>query len=207
MHESKLAGTVSNPSPVREHELAAYRDVLMRFALSRVAEHATAEDLVQESMLAALKSQGNFAGRSSLQTWLTGILRHKILDYYRRNSRENRIFERSMTPAWYESLGDESGSSMGALARQARALSHEEFWDMLQKGLAALPERTAAAFMMREVEQLDSDTICEQLKITRSNLWVMIHRAKKHLQQYFCERWEDAPQCQTCTCGRLAAVG
>ena len=199
----------ANPSsePVNERTLADYREVLMRFALSRVSEPATAEDLVQESMLAALKSQGNFEGRSSLQTWLTGILRHKILDYYRRNSRENRIFDRSMTPAWSESLGDESEGPVADLAQQARALSHEEFRDLLQQGLASLPERTAAAFMMREVEQLDSDTICERLKITRSNLWVMIHRAKKHLQQYLCERWDDAPQCQACTCNRLATAG
>jgi RNA polymerase sigma factor (sigma-70 family) len=66
----------------------AYGDRLFRYALSRVRDAGSAEDLVQETLLAALKSRERFKGDSSELTWMTGILRNKIFEFYRRQARE-----------------------------------------------------------------------------------------------------------------------
>ena len=65
-----------------------YGDFLYRFALSRVKDPSVAEDLVQETFLAALRARENFKGRSAGRTWLIAILKHKIVDYIRKKIRE-----------------------------------------------------------------------------------------------------------------------
>src|SRR5271165_1791769 len=68
--------------------LERHGDALYCYARARVGACDLAEDLVQETLLAALEARQQFAGRSSVRTWLFSILRHKIVDLYRRGGAE-----------------------------------------------------------------------------------------------------------------------
>jgi RNA polymerase sigma-70 factor, ECF subfamily len=169
-----------------------YGDYLFRYALSRLRDRALAEEAVQETFLAALKSKQSFEGQSSERTWLIGILKHKIIDHFRRSSRELPLFE-DQAAAEPEGTFRNEGEWVGhwtATAAPAewgsdpiRALQQKEFWEVLQRCLAMLPERLAQVFVLREMEEMSTADICKTLKITESNLWVMLHRARAQLRR------------------------
>lgn len=174
-----------------EQWIEKYGYLLSRIALSRVTDPEQARDLVQETLLAALQARKRFAERSTEKTWLVGILIHKILDYYRTKQRERQhmsstqpsrlpdrdglMIEASDWPS-YEGRAEHWSSDAGNL------LERKEFWKVLNCSLSTLPPRTAKAFLLREVEELSAEEICRILKITPGNLWVILHRAKKHLR-------------------------
>lgn len=158
---------------------ARHGEVLRRYALARVNSPNIAEELVQDTFAAALQNQDRFMGRSAEQTWLVGILRHKILDYYRKNGREQRNFDRSVS---LEDFDIPQTNLANIRERLQREEGHRAFWRALDTGLKALPKRTADAFRMVEIEELDTDTACARLGISKSNLWVMLHRARKQLR-------------------------
>lgn len=173
------------PAPSVQHDpaewIARHGEILRRYALARVSNPFIAEELVQDTFAAALQNLDRFMGRSAEQTWLVGILRHKILDHYRRNTRENRAFDRSVD------LGEMELPQTGVVdARESliREEGRSAFWKALENGLQALPQRTAQAYRMVEIEALDTDTVCARLGVTKSNLWVMLHRARKQLRDY-----------------------
>ena len=78
----------ATPPPISADQIEGLRPYLLRYATLQLRDAAAAEDAVQEALLAALAGEANFAGRSNLRTWLTGILKHKIVDTIRRQSRE-----------------------------------------------------------------------------------------------------------------------
>ena len=124
---------------------ARHGEVLRRYALARVNNPFTADELVQDTFAAALQNRDRFMGRSAEQTWLVGILRHKILDYYRKNSREQRAFDRSI------SWDDFDAPQTGVPSAPERMIQDEKkraFWSALELGLDTLPRRTAEAFRM-----------------------------------------------------------
>jgi RNA polymerase sigma-70 factor (ECF subfamily) len=178
-----------------------YGDCLLRFALSHVRHKQTAEDLVQETFLAALRSQNSFAGESSEKTWLIGILKHKIIDYVRVNKRQTIFSEfagaQSDESEFVEAVIGEAPSpgQLVCLERPHADAATEEwrinpshcaqqkaFWDVLHQCLSKLSPRLAAAFALREIEQLDTKEICENLNVSEGNLWVMLHRARRCLR-------------------------
>ena len=173
------------PASTQAHDpaewMARHGEILRRYALARVSNPFIAEELVQDTFAAALKNADRFMGRSAEQTWLVGILRHKILDQYRRNNRENRAFDRSID------LGDVELPQTG-VSDVRECLIRDEgrsaFWKALEKGLQAMPQRTAQAYRMVEIEDLDTETACARLGVTKSNLWVMLHRARKQLRDF-----------------------
>lgn len=184
-----------------ERWLADHGDYLYHFALNRVRDTAVAEDLVQESLLAALRAAGRYAGRSSERTWLAGILKNKVLDYYRRAGREtsftdlefysedeDRTFDNPSFPDhWNGPWAPQPWPEPGA------ALDSEAFWKVFRLCVAKVPERAARVFLLREVDGVPSDEICRTLDITPNNLWVMLHRTRMALRRcleenWFCER-------------------
>jgi RNA polymerase sigma-70 factor (TIGR02943 family) len=176
-------------------------DYLYRFALLRLRDPAAAEDAVQETLLAALQSHERFAGRGSERTWLTGILKHKIIDHFRRAARTAQ--PDGEDDAWMEhnELFQQSGEWVGHWdfdnkadpvewkADPASALERSEFREAFGRCLRGLPERVARAFTLREVEGLMSDEICDVLGVTASNLWVMLHRARAQLRHCLEMGW------------------
>jgi RNA polymerase sigma-70 factor (ECF subfamily) len=175
--------------------LDAHGDFLFRFALGRVRDEAVAEDLVQETFLAALKARNRFAGRSEERTWLAGILKHKVFDHYRARSRRhppapepdadpgtdglfNRLGKWATAPAAWD--GDPA-----ELAEQA------EFLNVLRGCLRLLPERLRSAVELRQIEQQDGAAVCETLQVTPNHLGVLLHRARLRLWQCLGKKWFD----------------
>jgi RNA polymerase sigma-70 factor (TIGR02943 family) len=172
---------------------------LYKYAIFRVRDSGVAEDIIQETLLAAFQAYKKFAGRGSERTWLVGILKHKIIDHFRRASRETpfdldegRALEHD---EFFRSSGEWAGhwkeESVPADwgANPADALQQSEFLSVFQNCLDPLPERTARAFTLREVDGLTSDEICEALDVTVNNLWVMLHRARLHLRHCIEVNW------------------
>lgn len=177
----------------------AHGDYLFTFAVARVRDAATAEDLVQDTLLAAIQAVGSFDGRSSERTWLCGIMKHKIIDHFRKSSREVELNDEESDLSAYEQMFRQEGAAKGhwtAVARPAkwddspeRVLEHAEFREALTNCLGRLPERVANVFTLRELDGFESEEICESLNISPGNLWVMMHRARLHLRRCIDLNW------------------
>ncbi len=173
-------------------------DVLYRFALLRVKDPSVAEDLVQETFLAALRGIDSFRGGSSLRTWLVGILKHKIIDHFRRNRPE--ILSGDL--AAMENESEEERLERSAIRDEAaawkvspEALVHDrEFQEVFARCLEELPEAHRRAFTLREIDGVRGDEICKILDITSTNLWVILHRARNRLRKCLGKHWfHDRP--------------
>ena len=178
-----------------ENWVEKHGDYLYRFALSRLRDSKTAEDVLQETFLAALESRHRFEGRSSERNWLAGILKHKILDHFRRAGREVKLDDRDepadMAAEWFDEDGhwklDEN--SPAEWGDPDRTLEQSQFWEALGRCLGELPSRTARAFTLREIEEEETGAICKDLNITPTNLWVILHRARMHLRRCLEFHW------------------
>jgi RNA polymerase sigma-70 factor (ECF subfamily) len=161
-------------------------DVLFRYALLRLSSPDAAENVVQETFLAALKSQASFSGRSSERTWLVGILKHKIIDQFRKHSRETAVEDIDTVTPEEDELFDERGKwKVGPQLWRASpdaAVETAQLWSVLEACMEALPERLAAVFSLREMDELDTQEICKILQVTPTNVGVMIHRARLRLR-------------------------
>lgn len=175
-------------------ELEDLRPALMRFAVLQLRNETLAEDVVQDTLIAVLEKPGSFAGQSTLRTYVTGILKHKIVDLIRSSRREFRI----------EAGEDESEADIidalfkpdGHTVDMPRpwgdpdaTLEQKDFFRILEICLEKLPAKTARIFMMREWLELDTDEICKELSITTSNAWVMLYRARVQLRECLDLNW------------------
>ncbi len=172
----------------------SHRSYLLRVAVLQLRDNDLAEDVVQDTLVAALAGAQGFSGRSSLKTWLTGILKHKIIDAIRRKTREPALapLDEETQVEDMDALFDESGHWENPPADWGdpeSSLSRVQFMDILQLCLEKLPPNTARVFMMREVMELDSTEICKELAITSTNLWVILYRARMALRQCLEQNW------------------
>ena len=169
-----------------------YGDRLLRFALNRVGSRDTAEDLVQEAFLAAWQSRDTFDGRSSLETWLIGILRRKIADHYRAAGRKQQ-FEEWATSDENRTLFDKRGKWRESIAHWQESpeqlSQNSEFWDVMSNCLAGLPAHLADAFRLREIHQESVEDTCTLTGVTPKNLSVRLHRARLLLRSCLDQKW------------------
>lgn len=173
-------------------------DFLFAFALSRVRNETVSEDLVQDTLLAAMQSRSEFRERSTERTWLCGILKHKIIDHFRRSCREIEIGEEEEISDG-ENMFQTSGPGKGHWTAASKPvawsadpealLESSEFRMVLTTCIGKLPDRVASVFTLREVDGYETDEICEFLEITPGNLWVMLHRARLHLRRCIDFNW------------------
>ena len=174
-------------------------DALYSYALSRLKNTASAEDVVQETLLAALKSGKTFSGRSSARTWLIGILKHKIVDLIRKENREQPIDEIEIMEEPEELFFDKKGhwrvKPVEWQVNPGKILEQKEFMAVLFQCMEHLPDRLHRLFTLRELEDQDSDFICKELGITPTNLWVMLHRARMRLRGCLTENWFGEKTC------------
>lgn len=171
-------------------------DYLYRYALVRVREAAVAEDLLQETLLAGVGSYHGHAGRSSERTWLVGIMKHKVIDYFRRVTRTAQF---QLTPGinedeaeWFEESGPWQGhwrEDRAPTSWPVHALESREFWEAFESCLSQLPQQMSIAFTLREIDGLTSTEICEILNVTPNNLWVLLHRSRAKLRQLLEIEW------------------
>ncbi len=184
--------TLSDPSTW----LDQYGDLLYRHALFRLNDPMAAEEMVQETLLAAWQGRARFAGKSSEKTWLIGILKHKIVDHLRKAIREQPMDEELRS---IDELNEASFDPRGhwqidvtQWSHPDRSLEQTQFWEMLETCVAKLPRRMAALFILREIDGLSSETICKELTISSTNnLWVMLSRMRMRLRQCLDQHWFD----------------
>ncbi|MBF9141877.1 sigma-70 family RNA polymerase sigma factor [Hymenobacter properus] len=181
--------TPSVPNPAQW--LDRYGDELFRFALSRVSDTTVAEELVQETFLSALDGLATFRAEASERTWLFVILRRKIIDHYRRQARSTRVGLEEVEaggPTEADFFNPENGHWTNAQAPVSwlnadAALEQQELHEVLARCQARLPAQQSAVFAMRFVEELSAEEICQELGLTASNYWVLVHRAKLQLRR------------------------
>lgn len=178
-----------------------YGSYLYRYALARVHSPEVAEDLVQETFLAALKGWDGFEKRASGKTWLTAILKHKIVDFFRKDARESPSDRLDAVVDAGETLFSPKGEWAMAPARWAidpgRILEQKQFMVQLQACLAELPKRMARAFTLREMDGLSTREICRILNVSESNSWVILYRARMALRRCLEKNWlAEDPQPQ-----------
>jgi len=164
-----------------------YGDALFRFAVARVKDRDTAEDLVQETFLAGLRSKDRFRGQSSEKTWLFSILKHKIIDYFRKikaTAPEKELLnDPDIAATFFNSKGAWQIRPQHWNTDPARNQEVKEFLDHFYKCLADLPRRSADAFVYREIDGLNTKEICKLLDISATNCWVILYRARVLLRQ------------------------
>ena len=183
------------PAPAVElRDLESHRRALLRFAMAQLRDETHAEDCVQETLSAAIQNAERFAGNSSVRTWLIGILKHKILDHFRKASRERTISltdeESSLDD--FDALFKEDGHYVeppAAWADPEQALTQREFFEVLETCMDRLPKNTALVFRMREIMGIEIEEICRELAITANNCWVLLYRARMSLRQCLEQRW------------------
>jgi RNA polymerase sigma-70 factor (ECF subfamily) len=164
------------------------RAYLLRYASLQLRDAQAAEDAVQETLLAALAGEQGFGQRASLRTWLTGILKHKIIDTIRRVSREAPAAGEDE----FDALFDERGHWIempAAWSDPGASLEQKGFFAALEECLKRLPEKTSRAFMMREHMGLETGEVCKELGITPTHCWVLLHRARMSLRECLTKEW------------------
>ncbi len=173
--------------------LDEHGDALYAFALMRVREPSQAEDLVQETLLAALGTVENFKGESTERTWLTGILKHKVLDHLRRSGREKPLTDEDEASMEKASMFDETGQwtiKPGDWAEPERSLEQEQFWNIMSNCVENLPEKLRTLYILREFDGNETDVLLETLNISsKNNLWVMLSRARLQLRHCLETNW------------------
>ncbi|OIR06629.1 RNA polymerase sigma factor SigM [mine drainage metagenome] len=174
--------------------LNEHGDYLYRFALARLRDTHQAEDAVQETMLAAIKNN-SFDGESSARTWLTGILKHKIIDLQRKQIREQPISDLIDLDASDTSMDDFFDSTGHWLDKPQtleipdNALEQKQFLKALSTCMDKLPAKLATIFSMRDIQEIDNENICKELDITTTNAWVMLYRARMGLRKCLEINW------------------
>ena len=179
-------------TPVPAEWPARFGDELYRFALSRVSDAETAEELVQETFLSALAGLATFRADASERTWLFVILRRKIIDHYRRQARAPHLGLDALGDGGSAPESDYFSPATGHWAgpqapaswlRADAALEQQELHEILQRCQARLSPQQGAVFALRFVEELPAEEICQELGLTPSNYWVIVHRAKLQLRR------------------------
>lgn len=181
-------------SDLIHRQLETLRPVLLRFAVLQLRDQALAEDVVQDALIAVLEHPDRFAGQSSLRTYVTGIMKHKIIDTIRASQRLRQIETRDdqSEDDVIDALFKADGHTH-AMPRQwgdpDATLEQKDFFRVMETCLEKLPAKTARIFMMREWLELETDEICKELNISTSNAWVMLYRARLRLRECLDLNW------------------
>ena len=163
---------------------------LFRYAMTQVSDPDVAEDLVQETFLAALRSYETYSGRSSFLTWLISILRRKVVDYRRKSRPRQPLGSNETEPEaafnhrnhWNQTLGRWPSDPDGQLEAA-------EFWTVFENCVSQLPPALGEVFRLREVMSCSMDEVCEAVGISSGNLAVRLHRARLLLRGCLEAKW------------------
>jgi RNA polymerase sigma-70 factor (ECF subfamily) len=175
-----------------ERWLSEHGNALYAFALLHLRNPHLAEDAVQETLLAALQAQARYTGSASVRTWLTGILKHKIIDEFRRAARETANTD-SAEVNWEHAEAERVEQEFEADGHWNHALSDwgnpekqaysEQLWSLIERCLNTLSPRAARLFVLRDLWEMEAERVCQELAITPNNLWTGLHRARLGMRQ------------------------
>lgn len=173
--------------------LVAIRPRLLGFARLQLRSLAAAEDVVQDALEAAMNSADQFTGAAAFQTWVFSILKNKIIDEIRRGSRIQTDVDAEL--ALDEAIAGRFNERAhwaempAAWGNPSASLEQKRFWEVMEACLTNLPVTPARVFTMREFLGLETEEICQELSISPSNCWVLLHRARLGLQDCLGRRW------------------
>ncbi|MCK6409278.1 MAG: sigma-70 family RNA polymerase sigma factor [Thauera sp.] len=186
--------------PWDDVSITVIRRDMLRFARMQLRDSGAAEDMVQEALMAAMTSAKSFAGRSAFKTWMFAILRNKIVDHIRASSRE--ICGADLAGSSDMDAGLEEFDVLfnrrglwnpddrpATWADPEASFEQDAFWTVFDLCMNKLPEHIARVYTMRELLELDTAEICAELGITRSNCFVILHRARLGLRECLENRW------------------
>ncbi len=181
--------------PARDEDLDPRRwldghgDYLYRYAKARVRRPDVAEDLVQETLLAAWRGRAKFRGRAVERSWLTSILKHKVIDWLRQAVREQaRLTPLDPADPFFTPAGKWKHRP-AAWAAGDSDLERAEFWAVVGRCTDKLPARLRDAFVLWHLEERPTEAVCQALKVTPTNMWVMLHRARLRLWKCLSTNW------------------
>ncbi|NKQ39437.1 MAG: sigma-70 family RNA polymerase sigma factor [Methanosarcinales archaeon] len=169
-----------------------YADYLFNYAVTRVDNSDLAKDLVQETFFSGIKGKDNFRGQASERTWLISILKRKIIDYYRKI---NSVKGKKEVRMSFYTDGDRKGSWLEECVPQTwgneaeKTIENDELKDALNKCISNLPDKYRMVFLLKTIQNYETEEICNELGISSSNLWVIIHRARVQLRKCIEENW------------------
>ena len=168
-----------------------YTGDMYSWALYKVSDSELAKDLVQDTFLAAAEKIESFQGESSSKTWLFSILNHKIIDVYRNKVKQSERLENQMFSTFFDSDGNwqEEKSPKDWHDEDQHLLDDSEFQQVLQKCLDALPEKWNVCVKMKYLSEKNGEVICQELGITTTNFWQIVHRAKLQLRDCVEQNW------------------
>jgi len=174
-----------------------HHSTLIRMAMSYVADREVAEEVVQDTWMAVIESLDRFEGRSSLRTWICGILIHKAKDRGVREKRHTTFSafessdddnEEAVDPSRFQQSGEWAGH--WAFPPQPwddrtpeKLLASQQAVNAMQQAIEALPATLKEVLILRDVEGIEAKEVCEMLKITETNLYVRLHRARERVRQ------------------------
>lgn len=171
-----------------------YSDYLYKYAYIRVNASELAEDLVQDTFFSAYKARDSFKGKSTEKTWLVSILKRKIIDHFRKNARNKEVElpehdyhfarEGSMKGHWEEKHAPKNWE-----VDVEQLFENNEFFEILNQCLSKLPDKWAAVFSLKVMEDYSTDEVCKEMDITSSNLWVLLHRARLMIRDCIEKNW------------------
>jgi len=180
-----------------EQWLDQHGDYLYRYAFLRVRRAELAEDLLQETLMSAIKGRETFSGNAAVRTWLISILRRKIVDHFRKQTREPAPMDldsaQDVTEQFFDSKGLWLIRPKKWKADPQQLLTDGEFWDAFHRCLSGLPRNTADTFCLRELEGLPTEEVCKVLQISPSNLWTLLFRARMLLRKCLEVNWFGSP--------------
>tara|TARA_R110002073_G_scaffold321961_4_gene498321 strand:- start:1305 stop:1874 length:570 start_codon:yes stop_codon:yes gene_type:complete len=176
--------------------LEEHGNYLFSYALLSVKDTHLAEDMVQETLLAAMTAKNTFANQSSVRTWLTGILKHKLIDNFRRRKREvvmGDLVDQSKADQ-LEDFFRINGSWIDrptAFPNPDSALQQKAFWKIFQQCSSRLKPQQAAVFLAKEIHGMSTEEICKEFTLNPTNVWILMHRARLSLSHCLKNNWID----------------
>jgi RNA polymerase sigma-70 factor (ECF subfamily) len=165
--------TASTVLPVPWPEMVSHRSYLVRFAQRKLHDPMLAEDVVHDVFEAVISGRAAFAGRAALRSWLTAILKHKIVDLVRSRVGLDSLDEQALDDA-----------ALALQCPQPRPDEVAEQREQLRQTLAridGLPTGLREVMQLRVLQDQPTDTVCQRLAISEDNLFVRLHRARKQL--------------------------
>jgi RNA polymerase sigma-70 factor (ECF subfamily) len=165
-------GATAQREGLLEPEIRKLEPILMRFALRATRDTEAAKDLAQEALLAAVAQADTFGERSSLRTWVVGILAHKVTDYQRRSAVRRT-----------ESDDEEDLYVAPSAEDVERVVMARQELSAVDRALRALPDRERLALLLVDVEGADRDEVCNALGVNATHLRVLLHRGRNRLRR------------------------
>ncbi|MCC9602157.1 sigma-70 family RNA polymerase sigma factor [Stieleria sp. JC731] len=165
-----------------EFAVDQFGDSLYRYAFRKTGCDASAEELLQETFLAALASGKSFRNESTLSTWLFAILKHKLADHFRKLQRSPNTDPATIAE-------DEIASARSSKQTPETIFENDEFWETFHGCVDRLPNKLAEVFILREINQHSPKEIRELLGIGATNLSMRLNRCRLALRECLNLRW------------------